>query len=134
MTRFARASLTLKTLLVAGHAMVSANLFEDGDEVSSLSDSSLSKSLRIVGGVEVSIVYSSPICATRSAPIACPYAVGSAAASTCVKRSSYMKSFHQLPLQAQEGRYPYLVSMTSDGSDHFCGGSLIAKDTVLTAA
>jgi len=36
--------------------------------------------------------------------------------------------------EAQEGRYPYLVSLTSFGSDHFCGGSLIAKDTVLTAA
>ncbi|KAL3805445.1 hypothetical protein ACHAW5_009451 [Stephanodiscus triporus] len=87
MTRFARASLTLKILLVAGHAMASANLFEVGDEVSSLSDSLLSKSLRIVGGVE-----------------------------------------------AQEGRYPYVVSITSDGSVHLCGGSLIAKDTVLTAA
>jgi hypothetical protein len=134
MTRFARASLTLKTLLVVGHAMASANLFDDGDEVSSLSESLLSKSVRIVGGVEVSIVHSSPICKTRSAHIACAYAVESAAASTCVKRSSYTKSFHQLPTQAQEDRYPYLVSMTSDGSDHFCGGSLIAKDTVLTAA
>lgn len=34
---------------------------------------------------------------------------------------------------AQEGRYPYLVSLTKEGS-HFCGGSLIAKDIVLTAA
>jgi len=67
--------------------MASGNIFDDGDEVSSVADSMLSKSTRIVGGVE-----------------------------------------------AQEGRYPYLVSLTSDGSDHFCGGTLIAKDTVLTAA
>ncbi|KAL3823947.1 hypothetical protein ACHAXA_007918 [Cyclostephanos tholiformis] len=87
MKRFARASLTLELLLVVGSAMASGNIFDDGDEVSSVADSMLSKSTRIVGGVE-----------------------------------------------AQEGRYPYLVSLTSDGSDHFCGGTLIAKDTVLTAA
>ena len=58
--------------------MASANLFDDGDEVSSLSESLLSKSVRIVGGEEVSIVHSSPICKTRSAHIACAYAVESA--------------------------------------------------------
>lgn len=35
--------------------------------------------------------------------------------------------------QAQEGRYPYAVSLTLS-SRHFCGGSLIAPDMVLTAA
>ena len=56
MTRFAGATLACKTLLVAGHAMASANLFDGGDDVSSLSDSLISKLTRIVGGVEVSIV------------------------------------------------------------------------------
>ncbi|MFC4336086.1 serine protease [Salininema proteolyticum] len=33
---------------------------------------------------------------------------------------------------AEEGQFPYLVSLQSGG--HFCGGSLIAEDVVLTAA
>ena len=35
--------------------------------------------------------------------------------------------------EAQEGRYSYIVSL-QDKMGHFCGGSLIAKDIVLTAA
>ncbi len=31
-----------------------------------------------------------------------------------------------------EGRYPYSVSMRNSGG-HYCGGSLIARDVVLTA-
>ena len=50
------ASLTLKLLLVVGRSLASAGLFDGGDEVSGVSDSLLSKSTRIVGGVEVSIV------------------------------------------------------------------------------
>ncbi|KAL7444465.1 hypothetical protein ACHAXH_008913 [Discostella pseudostelligera] len=34
---------------------------------------------------------------------------------------------------ADDGRYPYAVSLKDD-RQHLCGGSLIAKDTVLTAA
>jgi trypsin len=34
---------------------------------------------------------------------------------------------------ATDGRYPYAVSLTSFGS-HYCGGSLIAPDIVLSAA
>jgi len=33
----------------------------------------------------------------------------------------------------EEDRYPYSVSM-QDGQGHFCGGSMIAADVVLTAA
>ncbi len=127
MKRFATASLTLELLLVVGRALASANVFDGGDEVSSVADSMLSKSTRIVGGGEVSSVV---VC--NSSPIQC--AIGSDAISICLKRSTYMESFLQHRMQAQEGRYPYLVSLTSFGSDHFCGGSLIAKDTVLTAA
>ena len=36
--------------------------------------------------------------------------------------------------QAEDGRYPYAVSLKDDRGWHWCGGSLIAKDTVLTAA
>jgi hypothetical protein len=51
MNRFARASLTLKPLLVlvVGRSMASAGLFDGVDEVWGVS-------ARIVGGVEVSIV------------------------------------------------------------------------------
>ncbi len=56
MNRFARVSLTLKLLLVVGRSLASAGLFDGGDEVTGVSDSLLSKSPRIVGGVEVSIV------------------------------------------------------------------------------
>eukprot|EP00980_Cylindrotheca_fusiformis_P016533 scaffold4954_cov106-Cylindrotheca_fusiformis.AAC.3 len=35
---------------------------------------------------------------------------------------------------AQVGRYPYMVSLLSRSGFHDCGGSLIAKDVVLTAA
>ncbi len=56
MKRFARTFLTLELLLVVGSAMASGNIFDDGDEVSRVADSMLSKSTRIVGGVEVSIL------------------------------------------------------------------------------
>jgi trypsin len=36
--------------------------------------------------------------------------------------------------QAEENRYPYSVSLQDRFSGHFCGGSLILKDVVLTAA
>ena len=39
-----------------------------------------------------------------------------------------------LESQAEDGRYPYAVSLKDDRGIHWCGGSLIAKDTVLTAA
>ena len=32
------------------------------------------------------------------------------------------------------GRYPYAVSLQNPQTGHFCGGSLIAKDVVLSAA
>jgi trypsin len=35
--------------------------------------------------------------------------------------------------EAEKGRYPYMVSFQHENS-HFCGGSLIAPDVVLTAA
>lgn len=35
---------------------------------------------------------------------------------------------------APEGRYPYVVSLQSFDGSHFCGGSLIAPDVILTAA
>ena len=63
------AILTLQLLLVVGRSLASAGLFDGGDEVSGVSDSLLSKSTRIVGGVEVSIVSSSLICTTCSAHI-----------------------------------------------------------------
>jgi hypothetical protein len=58
MNHFARASLTLKLLLVlvVGCSMASAGLFDGVDEVWGVSDLLLSKASRIVGGVEVSIV------------------------------------------------------------------------------
>ncbi|KAF5285529.1 hypothetical protein FQA39_LY16594 [Lamprigera yunnana] len=34
---------------------------------------------------------------------------------------------------AEEGQFPYQVSL-QDGPDHFCGGSIIAPNTILTAA
>ena len=34
--------------------------------------------------------------------------------------------------EAEKGRYPYMVSF-QDEMSHFCGGSLIARDVVLTA-
>ncbi|KAL7481793.1 hypothetical protein ACHAW6_007465 [Cyclotella cf. meneghiniana] len=36
--------------------------------------------------------------------------------------------------ETQEGRYPYAVALTRGGEKFFCGGSLIARDIVLTAA
>jgi trypsin len=36
--------------------------------------------------------------------------------------------------QAPTGRYPYTVSLQNPDTGHFCGGSLIAKDVVLSAA
>mmetsp|Transcript_1362 Transcript_1362/g.1806 ORF Transcript_1362/g.1806 Transcript_1362/m.1806 type:complete len:362 (-) Transcript_1362:44-1129(-) len=35
---------------------------------------------------------------------------------------------------APEGRYPYIVSLQHDLSSHYCGGSVVASDIVLTAA
>jgi trypsin len=37
-------------------------------------------------------------------------------------------------IQAMRGRYPYAVSLQNPQTGHFCGGSLIAKDVVLSAA
>jgi trypsin len=37
-------------------------------------------------------------------------------------------------LQADKGRFPYLVSLLDDNFSHKCEGSLIAPDIVLTAA
>ena len=37
-------------------------------------------------------------------------------------------------LQAPEGRYKYTVSIKDDDGTHFCGGTLISKSVVLTAA
>ena len=36
--------------------------------------------------------------------------------------------------EAEDGRHPYSVSLQSPSGNHFCGGSLILKDVVLTAA
>lgn len=35
---------------------------------------------------------------------------------------------------AQVGRYPYMVGLLSNSGFHACGGVLVAKDIVLTAA
>ena len=56
MKSFSRTSVTLELLLVVGNAMASGNIFDDGDDVSRVADSMRSKSTRIVGGVEVSIL------------------------------------------------------------------------------
>ena len=37
-------------------------------------------------------------------------------------------------MKALEDRYPYAVSIQSDSIGHFCGGTLVAKDVVITAA
>ena len=37
-------------------------------------------------------------------------------------------------IQAIRGRYSYAVSLQNPQTGHFCGGSLIAKDVVLSAA
>lgn len=34
--------------------------------------------------------------------------------------------------EAQQARHPYMISLQNGGS-HYCGGSLIARDIVLTA-
>eukprot|EP00970_Alexandrium_tamarense_P003181 scaffold481_cov188-Alexandrium_tamarense.AAC.10 len=52
---------------------------------------------------------------------------------TCIKGSTKRSPFSSLHLQTQNGRYSYAVSL-QDSLGHFCGGSLIAKDVVLTAA
>eukprot|EP00804_Cyclotella_cryptica_P010938 CCRYP_016682-RD/>CCRYP_016682-RD protein AED:0.25 eAED:0.25 QI:250/1/1/1/0.75/0.66/9/1392/415 len=36
--------------------------------------------------------------------------------------------------ETEDGRYPYAVALTKHGDKFFCGGSLIARDVVLTAA
>lgn len=36
--------------------------------------------------------------------------------------------------EVREDRYPYMVSLQTNMGGHFCGGSLIARDVVLTAA
>jgi trypsin len=36
--------------------------------------------------------------------------------------------------EANAGEYPYAVSLSSDSIGHFCGGSMIAPDVVLSAA
>ena len=124
------AILTLQLLLVVGRSLASAGLFDGGDEVSGVSDSLLSKLTRIVGGVEVSIVSfitdMRNMFGTHLRRGASPHRSASSAHHT----SNYPLNTQQ----AQEGRYPYVVSLSSDGSNHFCGGSLIAKDVVLTAA
>lgn len=51
-----------------------------------------------------------------------------------LSESSYSKEIRIIGgTGAMDGRYPYVVSLKS-GSEHVCGGSLVAKDTVLTAA
>lgn len=37
-------------------------------------------------------------------------------------------------VEAADGEFPFIVSLQADGMGHFCGGSLIAKNWVLTAA
>ena len=125
------AILTLQLLLVVGRSLASAGLFDGGDEVSGVSDSLLSKSTRIVGGVEVSIVSFITDMRNSLAHIICG---GERRRIDPHQALIYIKSSSKHPTQAQEGRYPYVVSLTSDGSNPFCGGSLIAKDVVLTAA
>ena len=48
--------------------------------------------------------------------------------------SSPSNSYCCSVFQAPEGRYPYAVSLKDENGTHFCGGSLIANDVVLTAA
>ena len=36
--------------------------------------------------------------------------------------------------EAGTGEFPYAVSLQDSDGDHFCGGSLIARDVVLSAA
>jgi len=84
---------------------------------------------RIVGGVEVSISFPK---------LERIYIIYLRRGSVKCRRIDLLLILYLIPpsinsLQAQEGRYPYVVSMTKGGL-HFCGGSLIAKDVVLTAA
>ena len=50
------------------------------------------------------------------------------------RQSQFLCMLPNLESQAEDGRYPYAVSLKDDRGIHWCGGSLIAKDTVLTAA
>jgi hypothetical protein len=120
-------------LLGSLSTIVLANIFRDGNGV--LSESSYSKEIRIIGGTEVSFEFLS---LHRCAHIICTCSSAAAAGADNASIDDLTQSLshmnhHTTIKQAMDDRYPYLVSLKS-GSDHVCGGSLIAKDTVLTAA
>ncbi|XP_048015241.1 serine protease 27-like [Megalobrama amblycephala] len=61
----------------------------------------------------------------------------------CVKGDSPMSAICGRPplnprivsgVNAPEGSWPWVVSLNDDNGNHFCGGSLINNDWVLTAA
>lgn len=74
---------------------------------------SSAKQTRIIGGSEVS---------SCSVPIYCCLACAHV----------YILSLTNF-LQTDEDRYPYAVALTKGNKRFFCGGSLIARDVVLTA-
>ena len=50
-----------------------------------------------------------------------------------LKGRQILKDLDSLTSQTDEDRYPYAVALTKGTDRFFCGGSLIARDVVLTA-
>ena len=108
-------SVLLLTVRTASSDLVRRSIEEES------SDSILTKESRIIGGWEVSLRQERCRWLQR-----------------CLQRVSRIASIFDSStlssMKAQDGRYMYSVSLQIDGLGHFCGGTLIAKDVVLTAA